>query len=173
MVVQHQDRSLEAAEKPEPSTLRVTSKLIFKIGVPDDHPALPSKQIQTLNRATLKPIPGHPQRPASPGSTVMDRTLTGESTVVSSDSEDLGSENLLALEPQWPFLDLFSARQPLHVQNLPPSVASDPHFGYREGGFNDTPREAVIIPVATDDDEVPAAVLIIGVNTRRPYDTGD
>ncbi|KAG8850364.1 hypothetical protein FRB96_000428 [Tulasnella sp. 330] len=167
-----QDRSLEADEKLEPSTIQVTSKLMFKIGVPDEHPAIPSKQVHVLDRASLKPVRGTQPRPASPGSTVLGRTLTEEShTVVSSDSEDIESENLSAMEPQWPFFDIFSVRRPVYVQNLPPSIAADPRFGHRDGGFNDTPREAVIIPVATDDDEVPAAVMIIGLNTRRPYDT--
>lgn len=94
-------------------------------------------------------------------------------TVMSpSDNEDAESELLPSVEPQWPFFDIFSARQPLHVQNLPASIASDPRFGYRPEGYNDPPREAVIIPLATEGEEVPAAIMIIGLNTRRPYDAG-
>lgn len=92
----------------------------------------------------------------------------------SSDAEDLGSELSLSQVPelQWPFFDIFSVKQPMHVQSLPASVTGDPKFGFRPKGYNDPSREAVIIPIAVDGDQVPAAVMIIGLNTRRPYDAG-
>ncbi|KAG8887667.1 hypothetical protein FRB98_009229 [Tulasnella sp. 332] len=166
---------LEPAEISKSSTLRVTSKLIYKIGVPDNHPAIPTKEVHMLDTVTLK----LPQAPAaarrqttSPGSTVLGQTMSEDSlTVMSpSDNEDAESEFLPSVEPQWPFFDVFSARQSLHVQNLPASIASDSQFGCRLGGYNDPLREAVIIPLGTEGEEVPAAIIIIGLNTRRPYD---
>ncbi|KAG8997175.1 hypothetical protein FRB93_000461 [Tulasnella sp. JGI-2019a] len=165
----------QPTENQRPSTLRVTSKLIYKIGVPDNHPAIPVKEVHMLDIVTLKPPPIPPptrQRPTSPGSTVLGMTVSEDSLTVMSpdDNEGAESESPLSVEPQWPFFDIFSARQPLHVQNIPPSVANDAQFGYRPEGYNDPPREAVIIPLATEGEEVPAAVIIIGLNTRRPYD---
>lgn len=165
----------EWLRSPKSTTLRVTSKLVYTIGVPDDHPAIPLKEVHHLDTVTLRPPLSLKRRPASPGSTVMGTNTTEDSlTVVSlSDTDDVDFSPSPSPDPQWPFFDIFSTRQPLHVQSLPPSITNDPKFGYRPQGYNDTPREAVIIPIAIDGDQVPAAILIIGLNTRRPYDRGD
>lgn len=70
----------------------------------------------------------------------------------------------------WPFFDVFSTKKPLHVTALPSTIGQG--FGFRKNGWNDVPREAIVMPIAAEGDEVPNAVAVLGVNTRRPYDKG-
>ncbi|KAG8900968.1 hypothetical protein FRB99_005658 [Tulasnella sp. 403] len=157
---------------PRPLALRVTSKLAYKIGVPDDHPAIPTRAVHYLDPITLKPRSIPPKRTgASPSSTVDASSLPDDTpTVVLSppDVEEAEAEHPPTPEPQWPFFDIFSSKITLHIRSLPASIGEG--FGYRPQGFNDVPREALIIPIAAEGDDVPVAVMIVGLNTRRPYD---
>jgi len=54
----------------------------------------------------------------------------------------------------------------VHTPNLPPDLMDD--VG-RERGWKDRVREAVVIPIVSEDDNADTAVLILGINTRRPY----
>lgn len=169
----------DSSKPTKPGYIRVTSRLVYKIGIPDGHPAIPEKEVHILDPATLRP----PARAAtgkrsgtSPESSI-DASSTQDDlrTVVQSPNEEetasVDSDASQAQEARWPFFDIFSSKKPLHIQQLPPSITKG--FGYREKGWNDVPREAVVIPVATEGDDVPVAVMIVGLNTRRPYDRGE
>lgn len=54
----------------------------------------------------------------------------------------------------------------VHISNLPPDLMED--VG-RERGWKDRVRQAVVIPIISEDDNAETAVLILGINTRRPY----
>lgn len=112
----------------------------------------------------------------SPESTIEARSLPDDSTVAASSPGEPGP----ALEPEkeittvddvaWPFFDVFNAKKPLHITALPPTIGKG--FGIRKNGWNDLPREAIVMPIAAEGDEVPIGVMVFGVNTRRPYDEG-
>lgn len=55
----------------------------------------------------------------------------------------------------------------IHVPALPPALMNDIGVGR---GWNDHVREAVVIPITAEGDAGDAAVLIMGINSRRPYD---
>ena len=42
--------------------------------------------------------------------------------------------------------------------------------GIERRAWGDRPRQAVILPVGIDADDTPRAMLVLGLNTRRPYD---
>lgn len=159
----------------KPTHIRVTSRLAWKIGVPEGHPAIPEKEVHILDPSTLRPpVRASTSRRAgtTPDSSI-DASDDIATVVLSTSEEDSGSthsDSQQRPEPVWPFFDIFSSRKPLHVQQLPPSITKG--FGYREKGWNDVPREAVIIPVAAEGDDVPVAIMVVGLNTRRPYDRG-
>jgi hypothetical protein len=69
----------------------------------------------------------------------------------------------------WPFPEAFQTKKAVYVEPLPKSLVQN----YEVRGWGDAPRAAVVIPIAGDGDELPLAVLILGVNTRRPYDEGE
>lgn len=72
----------------------------------------------------------------------------------------------VASSPSWPFADAIVSRQIIHIEQLDERLIS----GFEKRGWGDTPREAVVVPIGLADQSTPAALLIIGINTRRPYD---
>lgn len=54
----------------------------------------------------------------------------------------------------------------VHTPNLPPDLMENVGRGR---GWKDRVREAVVIPIISEDDDAETAVLILGINTRRPY----
>ncbi|KAG8934383.1 hypothetical protein FRC01_003340 [Tulasnella sp. 417] len=162
--------------RPQKARIRVTSTLAFQIGVPEGHPAIPGREVRMLDPITWRSSPPMVARRsgASPGSTIDARSLPDDTTVVAhtpGDSDamlDTIGDALQTDETAWPFFDVFSAKRPLHITSLPASIGKG--FGLRKNGWNDVPREAIIMPIAAEGDEVPIGVMVLGVNTRRPYD---
>ncbi|KAG8934382.1 hypothetical protein FRC01_003339 [Tulasnella sp. 417] len=161
---------------PHRSRIRVTSTLAFKIGVPEGHPAIPDREVHFLDPVTL-----HTMLPftsirtvASAGSTIEEVSLLDEPTVAANTpaesdlATERGKESAPVGDTAWPFFDVFSAKKPLHITALPSTIGKG--FGLRKNGWNDAPRESIIMPIAAEGDEVPIAVMVLGVNTRRPYD---
>ncbi|KAG8979497.1 hypothetical protein FRC05_008486 [Tulasnella sp. 425] len=162
--------------RAQKARIRVTSTLAFQIGVPDGHPAIPEREVHLLDPITLRPSPAllTKRSGASPGSTIDARSLPDDTTVVAHTPGDSDAaletlrDALQADDTTWPFFDVFSAKRPLHITSLPASIGKG--FGLRKNGWNDVLREAIVMPIAAEGDEVPIAVMIFGVNTRRPYD---
>lgn len=66
----------------------------------------------------------------------------------------------------WPFAEVLVSRRPVHVPALPNYVVE----GFEIRGWGEPAREAVLIPITVEGTELPAAVLVMGLNSRRPYD---
>lgn len=66
----------------------------------------------------------------------------------------------------WPFAAAFSSRGTVHVPNIPDYVVE----GFELRGWGEHAKEAIVIPIVVDDTDIPAAVLVMGLNSRRPYD---
>lgn len=67
----------------------------------------------------------------------------------------------------WPFEEAIISRRPVHVPNLPGYVVE----GLEIRGWGEPAREAVVIPIVVDDANLPCAVLVMALNSRRGYDT--
>ena len=65
----------------------------------------------------------------------------------------------------WPFREACLSRKPVFVFDLAPLLD-----GYERRGWEDDPIAGVVIPI-TKDEGVPRAVLIVGLNPRRPFDS--
>lgn len=94
---------------------------------------------------------------------------------VSSDatgSSGFSSETVVPERPRmrpdrmWPFDEVFSTRRAVHVENIPDYVVE----GFEVRGWGEPAREAVVIPIVADNAELPSALLILGLNSRRPFD---
>jgi hypothetical protein len=71
----------------------------------------------------------------------------------------------------WPIAEAVSSRQPVLVPSLPTDVAET----LSRRAWGDIPRQAVVVPIwAYEGDSsnslLPQAVLVLGLNPRRPYD---
>ncbi|KAF8521410.1 hypothetical protein BU17DRAFT_87965 [Hysterangium stoloniferum] len=92
----------------------------------------------------------------------------------SRDSISSTVSNSSTMSWRWPIAEALASRRPLLVPNLPHEVTE----GLSRRSWGDLPRQAIIIPIwsfeGTSTTEsalaLPQAVLILGVNPRRPYD---
>ncbi|KAG8829690.1 hypothetical protein FRC17_006185, partial [Serendipita sp. 399] len=65
----------------------------------------------------------------------------------------------------WPFQQAVSSREPIRV-SIPPSVSE----GIGRRGWGDRVTHAIIMTLSSDSDAKPLGVIILGLNTRRPFD---
>lgn len=76
-------------------------------------------------------------------------------------------QSLPAFDWSRPIAHSMKAGYGIHVPTLPPALMND--IGVRRG-WNEHVREAVVIPITAEGETGAAAVLILGINSRRPYD---
>ncbi|KAI0320178.1 hypothetical protein OF83DRAFT_1281345 [Amylostereum chailletii] len=169
--------------------VKVQLTLRGKVGIPDGHPSMPKLHQIFLNAHTLRPSPVH--RAARTPSPVNlsplpmaddippgfeHRGSDSEATMTTQDGGTTSSDTLTTLlhstepleitSPFWPFEEAFSARKDMHVEHLPSYVVD----GFELRGWKEHAREAVLIPITVDDSDIPGGILVLGLNSRRPYD---
>ncbi|QRV75488.1 protein-histidine kinase [Ceratobasidium sp. AG-Ba] len=110
------------------------------IGIPDNHPAAPETIGYNLDPSTL--------------------------------TESSDPSNLTTSPPSspWPFPNVFSSGAIEIVNPIPDTLAK----GLNSRAFGDTPNIAALVPIPKHQPNpgpsLPHAVLVVGLNTRRPYD---
>ncbi|KAK4705487.1 hypothetical protein P7C70_g716, partial [Phenoliferia sp. Uapishka_3] len=132
------------------STVRLT--LQGTIGVPGGHPSAPSTASFKVDLSA--PTLSHESDASSTTSN------TGSNATGSTDASTPMS---------YPFRDAFTRKRPIFIQDLAGRTA-----GYTARGWPDAPRNAVCIPILVEDDTVshPRAMLVVGLNPRRPWNEG-
>lgn len=147
----------------DPLTLRPSPKSIASSvsPVPSIHSQDPSSEIKSPIAAhedktrhfILEGREGHSKAPSR---------MSTRSTASSSSTSATAARKAMI----WPFDQAFSTRRPVFVPNLPNSVID----GFDIRGWGEHAREAIVIPITADDAEIPTAILIMGLNSRRPFD---
>ncbi|QRV90185.1 response regulator receiver [Ceratobasidium sp. AG-Ba] len=141
------------------SQLNVTMSRIGTVGIPDHHPAAPETMTYSLNSSTLTEYSEVLTEPMAP-------TTEGDTSSVSqaSESAPLSSSTL------WPIPNVFSSSL-IEIVNPVPEVLAE---GLGSRAFGDVPKTAALIPIPkyqpNPGPNLPHAVLIVGLNTRRSYD---
>lgn len=70
----------------------------------------------------------------------------------------------------WPFREALQKKKPVFIADLAGRTQ-----GFAARGWPDEPKNAVCIPVMLEGDTtaIPKAVLIVGLNPRRPWNEGE
>lgn len=66
----------------------------------------------------------------------------------------------------WPFEEAFSTRRAVPMEDISDYVVE----GFEIRGWGEPARQAVVIPIYVDNNELPSAIIVMGLNSRRPYD---
>lgn len=66
----------------------------------------------------------------------------------------------------WPFEAAFSTRRAVLVDDVSDYMVE----GFETRGWGEPARQAVVIPIYIDNNELPSAIVVMGLNSRRPYD---
>lgn len=132
-------------EKPEPQS--IVLELQGTLGVPENHSSAPSEVKLMVDR-------------------------TPESSDQGSQSDSVSSTGSNATAKQtfqpdeglpWPFQEACSTCKPIFIPDL-----GARHSSFEQRGWDEAPRSAVVIPITTDG-SLPQALLIVGLNPRRPF----
>ena len=109
-------------------------------------------------------------RVASDGTTDVSLSITSDHSTGVHPSSELAS-SLTNTSWMWPIAEAVSSRRPVLVPNIPTEVAED----LSRRAWGDVPLHAVVVPIYAYEGErsdisLPQAVLVLGLNPRRPYD---
>lgn len=166
-----------------PRTLAVTAQCTGLVGVPSDHPTAPQTITFTIPQKRNSPSPRFLTGPTS-GLGLIDFAdgelkLDQAAPTISTNPPDYTSDFDSTTEPtefRWgPFLkQAVTTGQPVLV-DLPKSATA----GMEIRGWGEHARQALVVPIIAGTGGVEVgyglgtckAVLILGVNSRRPYDT--
>ncbi|KAF8602905.1 hypothetical protein BDV93DRAFT_557089 [Ceratobasidium sp. AG-I] len=143
------------------SLLKVTLTRVGLVGIPEDHKSAPTSVQYTLNPFTLL------QNTNNGGASITSNLNTPEEPPTPGATQSAISR----LSNPWPFPDVFASGTTEIVNPIPKEVSE----GLQTRGFGDPPNTAAMIPIPVDQHgantiTVPHAILIVGLNTRRPYD---
>ncbi|WWC90485.1 uncharacterized protein L201_005421 [Kwoniella dendrophila CBS 6074] len=157
--------SVEVTRDGEPSGIvKLNVRLAGTVGIPDQHPTTPSNlnlSIRTRLRSTATSI-RHGAR--SPSLSIVSSMSGPPLSTVSLDEYEQEDDSK-SLQ-QWPIREALSSNRLVMVEDCQ-SLIND--FPIRV--WDELPTAAVVIPIANEsDDNVPSAVLILGLNLRRPFD---
>ncbi|KAL1672325.1 hypothetical protein EV122DRAFT_271710 [Schizophyllum commune] len=168
-----------------PKPVSCTMELAGTVGVAPDHPAFPETMEISLDSHNSPQLGSnftsqHTSQPPSPmydyatTANIMNATMntfdplpplqSPSSTVGSADTGRSGRRR--RVDTPWPFEDAARLRIPILVPTLEESLVE----GIERRAWGDRPRQAIVLPVGIDADDTPRAMLVLGLNTRRPYD---
>ncbi|GJJ11735.1 hypothetical protein Clacol_005973 [Clathrus columnatus] len=147
--------------------LHLSLKLAGSIGVPDAHPATPLFLELALDPVTYRPHVNTSRAAPDPDPDMPSQNTT-DYTFAPDENHYLPTT--ASQTPwRWPIAEAIVSRRPLLVPSLPEEVVE----GLSRRSWGDVPRQAVIIPIWSHESEetpLPQAILILGINPRRPYD---
>mgnify|MGYP002477583113 CR=1 FL=1 len=130
-----------------PTIARMRLTMQGSIGVPAHHPSAVEEVTVLLDTAMMQEGPAR-----SSVSSVSSASGTNSTT------EDNSSSTV------WPFIEALQTRKPVFISEL-----GDRTKGFPHRGWPDEVRRAVLMPIITEGSSLPKALLIVGLNPRRPF----
>lgn len=124
------------------------------IGVPDGHPSAPNNLTISVELSNSQQTPSsHDSASSTTSATATSSTATGP-----------------AATTIWPFREALQKKKPVFIADLKGRAK-----GFASRGWPELPKNAVVIPIMFEGDTsaIPKAVLIVGLNPRRPWNEGE
>ncbi|KAL8290344.1 hypothetical protein RQP46_002602 [Phenoliferia psychrophenolica] len=135
------------------------------------HSSSTASTVKLTLRGSIGVPLGHPSAPATTSFEVdlTAPTLSQESdtsSVTSNSGTNATGHSDGPASTTFPFREAFQRKRPIFIQDLAGRAS-----GYTSRGWPDPPKQAVCIPILVEDDTVsfPRAVLVVGLNPRRPW----
>ncbi|WVQ71976.1 hypothetical protein IAR50_001519 [Cryptococcus sp. DSM 104548] len=176
--VQKQARGATAAEvtKQDPHEIHVNVSLVGSVGIPDDHPSTPKsisfplrhRRNDSTTRFSQGDISGSPALSMHSSSmSNADNANPGTVPAHGTSFDSSKSEGHPAPETtSWPIREALQSKRLVLVEDVTELIK-----GFNIRVWDELPSAAVVVPISSDsDEEVPNAVLVLGLNIRRPFD---
>ncbi|BGP26767.1 multi-sensor hybrid histidine kinase [Rhodotorula toruloides] len=111
---------------------------------------------------------GHPSAPAEVDviidTQVSQDSRAGKSNASTASTNSTNDDN--STSTVWPFVEVLQSHQPIFISEL-----GQRSQGFEHRGWPDDVHRAVVIPIRVEGSSVPKAVLIVGLNPRRPWNS--
>ncbi|GAA6056619.1 hypothetical protein JCM3770_006359 [Rhodotorula araucariae] len=135
---------------PDPSSTIARMRLTLQgsIGVPKDHPSMAEEVNVLLDTAMMQ----------------QDAAERSSASSVSSASGTNSTNDGNSSSTVWPFIEALQTRKPVFISDL-----GDRTTGFAPRGWPDAVNRAVVMPIITEGSTLPKALLIVGLNPRRPF----
>lgn len=137
------------------NAVAVEAKLECSVGVPDEH----SSKAPLLHFN----VPVKTRMAFGPGA---DRLSSPTLSAISALSSGSGRQYIVSNDSSWPIQKALASRQSVIVEDCRDLVQ-----GFPVRAWDELPFAAAVVPICSDNStEMPEAVIIIGLNVRRPLD---
>ncbi|OCF32740.1 hypothetical protein I316_05661 [Kwoniella heveanensis BCC8398] len=139
---------------------KLEAKLAGAVGIPDSHRSTPNLLTMTI-RQRLRSTSTIPRASRSPTLSVMS-SISGPPISPLPLDEDGPQINM----ESWPIKEALTSNRLVLVEDCSSMIE-----GYSIRVWDELPTAAVVVPITNEsDDGVPSAVLVLGLNIRRPFD---
>ncbi|WVR03976.1 hypothetical protein IAU60_000975 [Kwoniella sp. DSM 27419] len=127
------------------------------VGVPEDHPHVKKKLNFSLPSRARSNFGPNADRMSSPTLSAISALSSGSGRVC----------HVISDGQHWPIMKALSTRQCVIVDDCTGLVE-----GFPIRHWDELPFAAIVVPICTEGSlDIPEAVLILGLNVRRPFDT--
>ncbi|WVR09485.1 hypothetical protein IAU60_006553 [Kwoniella sp. DSM 27419] len=139
---------------------RLQVKLAGAVGVPDNHPSTP-KMVNMVVRHRLRSTVSLPRVPRSPTLSVTSSVSTAPISPLPMDDD--GPQLKMDC---WPIKEALRSNRLVLVEDCSTLIE-----GFSIRVWDELPTAAVVVPITNEsEDGLPSAVLVLGLNIRRPFD---
>ncbi|WVF66906.1 hypothetical protein IAT40_001649 [Kwoniella sp. CBS 6097] len=139
------------------SAVAVDLTLETTVGVPEGHPSAKQKIELCLPPRSRSDYGPNAERMSSPTLSAISALSSGSGRVC----------HVIAEGDSWPILKALSTRQCVIVDDCSQLIK-----GYPLRHWDELPFAAIVVPICSEGSiDVPDAVMIMGLNVRRPFDT--
>ncbi|BGO94263.1 hypothetical protein NBRC10512v2_006371 [Rhodotorula toruloides] len=111
---------------------------------------------------------GHPSAPAEVDvlidTQISQDSKAGKSNASSASTNSTNEDN--STSTVWPFVEVLQSHQPIFISEL-----GQRSQGFERRGWPDDVHRAVVIPIRVEGAAVPKAILVVGLNPRRPWNS--
>ncbi|WVF67533.1 hypothetical protein IAT40_002289 [Kwoniella sp. CBS 6097] len=143
-----------------PDTCKIEAKLAGAVGIPQSHRSTPHLLTMTI-RQRLRSAATIPRASRSPTLSVMS-SISGPPVSPLPLDEDGPQINM----ESWPIREALTSNRLVLVEDCSSIIQ-----GYSIRVWDELPTAAVVVPITNEsDDGLPSAVLVLGLNIRRPFD---
>ncbi|BGP02584.1 hypothetical protein JCM10021v2_006304 [Rhodotorula toruloides] len=147
-------QSSQSGEPPQTSTgmdgsstvARVHLNLQGSVGVPKGHPSAPAEVDVLIDTQ------------------ISQDSKAGKSNASSASTNSTNEDN--STSTVWPFVEVLQSHQPIFISEL-----GQRSQGFEHRGWPDDVHRAVVIPIRVEGSAVPKAILVVGLNPRRPWNS--
>nr|ODN91900.1 hypothetical protein L203_01154 [Cryptococcus depauperatus CBS 7841] len=156
------------ATKSDPIEVPVDVTLVGSIGIPEHHPSTPESISFSLHHRCRSSVTRFSQGINSSPALSMISSLSNPVTsylVLPGATPGEDGRNSPALG-QWTIREALHCRRLIMLEDISELIKD-----YPIRTWDELPNAAVVVPINSDNDEnIPSAVLVLGLNIRRPFD---